>query len=98
LKPAFAEALNYSSIIGKLTFLALNSRPDIAFAVHQCARWCSNPRVTHGAAVKRIGRYLKTTPTDGLIFRPNGYFAGIWNKEYANQRSTALRRTGFIIT
>ena len=68
----------------------------------------SSCHLTHGAAVKRIGKYLKTTPTDGLIFRPNGShslhamcdadFAGTWNKEYANQRSTALSRTGFIIT
>ena len=35
MKPALAEAWNYLSIIGKLNnFLALNSRPDIAFAVH----------------------------------------------------------------
>ena len=34
LKHAFIEVWNYRSLIGKLHFLALNSRPDIAFAVH----------------------------------------------------------------
>ena len=58
-------------------------------------------------AVKRIGRYLKETRDRGLIFRPDGThsihamcdsdFAGTWNKEYANQRSTVLSRTGFFI-
>jgi hypothetical protein len=28
---------NYRSILGKLNFLAQNTRPDIRFAVHQCA-------------------------------------------------------------
>ena len=87
--------------------MALNTRPDIAFAVHQCARFSSNPRHTHRATVKRIGRYLKATINKGLIFRPDGShslhamcdadFAGTWNKEYANHRSTALSRTGFAL-
>ena len=56
-EPDFSEDWNYRSLIGKLNFLALNSRPDIAFAVHQCARFCSKPKQTHGQAVKLIGRY-----------------------------------------
>jgi hypothetical protein len=31
------ESWKYPSIIGQLNYLAQNSRPDIAFAVHQCA-------------------------------------------------------------
>ena len=106
-KPEFAEEWNYRTLIGKLNFLALNSRPDIAFAVHQCARFCSNPRQTHGAAVKRIGRYLKTTPDSGLIFDPRGDhslhaycdadFAGRWTKKTSATRSSTLNRTGFVI-
>ena len=42
-EPAFCKEWNYRLVIGKSNFLALNTRPDIAFAVHQCARWCSNP-------------------------------------------------------
>ena len=41
--PEFCEDWKYRSVIGKLNFLALNSRPDIAFPVHQCAHWNSNP-------------------------------------------------------
>ena len=33
------EDWSYPSIIGMMLYLASNSRPDIAFAVHQCARF-----------------------------------------------------------
>ena len=33
----FSESWDYATIIGMLMYLATNSRPDIAYAVHQCA-------------------------------------------------------------
>jgi len=38
------EQWSYASIVGMMMYLASNSRPDIAFAVHQCARFTHNPR------------------------------------------------------
>ena len=40
----FKEEWEYPSVIGMLLYLSSNSRPDIQFAVHQCARFCHNPR------------------------------------------------------
>ena len=54
---------NYRSVIGKLNFLEKSTRPDIAYAVHQCARFSADPKQSHADAVKCIGRYLKGTPT-----------------------------------
>jgi hypothetical protein len=47
------EHWNYRSIIGKLNFLAQNTRPDIRFAVHQCARFCQAPMALHELAVNK---------------------------------------------
>jgi hypothetical protein len=40
----FQEKWDYRRIIGKLNFLEKSTRPEIAYAVHQCARFASNPR------------------------------------------------------
>jgi hypothetical protein len=64
--PARMETWNYRSVIGKLNYLANNTRPDISMAVHQCARFCTAPRALHELAVKRIARYLLYTRTQGL--------------------------------
>jgi hypothetical protein len=39
-------------------------------AVHQCARYCTNPKAIHELAVKRIIRYLLGTKDKGLLLRP----------------------------
>ena len=36
--PVRVETWNYASVVGMLLYLAVNTRSDIAFAVHQCAR------------------------------------------------------------
>jgi spore germination protein GerM len=48
----------YSSIVGMLLYLSTNTRPDIAFAVSQVARFNHSPKQSHAKAVKMIVRYL----------------------------------------
>jgi hypothetical protein len=89
--------LSYSSIIGMMLYLSSNTRPDIAFAVNQCARFSSNPKQCHELALKRIGRYLMGSSDKGLILRPttdriqvdcyvDADFAGLWNAEDVQSR------------
>ncbi len=101
------EQWNYRSIIGKLNYLANNTRPDISMAVHQCARFCSNPRAIHELAVKRIARYLLKTKDKGLVHHPSNMITlnmfvdadvvGRWHKEYTELRDSVLSRTGYVI-
>ena len=98
---------DYRRIIGQLNFLEKSTRPDIAYAVHQCARFSSNPRAMHKKAVLRIGRYLMATRSEGLILEPkdsslelwcDADFSGNWRAEDAHEdRATAKSRTGYII-
>jgi hypothetical protein len=100
---------NYQSVIGMLNYLANNTRPDISFAVHQCARFSHAPQQVHAEAVKRIGRYLIGTSTNGLIVRPttttcrldcyaDADFAGLWNAKQPNVVGNLRSRTGYLLT
>jgi hypothetical protein len=51
----------YRSMIGSLLYLCA-SRPDIVLSVCMCARFQSDPKECHLVAVKRILRYLVSTP------------------------------------
>jgi len=102
------ELWNYRSVLGKLNFLAQNTRPDLSFAVHQCARFCTNPTALHELALKRIIRYLVLTSNRGLILHPSkdfrldmyvdADFAGLWHQQHSAMRECVLSCTGYIIT
>jgi hypothetical protein len=98
---------HYRSVIGQLNYLANTTRPDIAFAVHQCARFSNDPKEPHVKAVKRIVRYLAGTRTKGLILQPekarldmyvDADFAGAYAKEHADEPASVFSRTGSLIT
>jgi hypothetical protein len=106
--PRFDNSFNYRSVIGKLNYLEKATRSDISFAVHQCARFVSDPRKEPGDAVRWLGRYLKGTRTMGTILKPmsgkdlevfvDASFCGNWcPKEVASDRDTARSRHGYII-
>ena len=102
------ESWSYASVIGMLLYVASNTRPDIQFAVHQCARFTHTPKRSHEEAVKRICRYLKGTMDKGMIIDPKGSmklncyvdadFAGLWGHEDDQDPVCVKSRTGYVIT
>ena len=89
-----------------LLYLQGHSRPDISFAVNQCARYAFNPRRSHEEAMKHIGRYLKGTRTKGIIMKPTNNlqidcfvdadFAGLWGYEDELDPTSVKSRSGFL--
>ena len=61
----------YQSTIGSLLYIALGTRPDIAYAVCTLARYSQNPGHVHWAGVKSIIRYLLHTADKGLFYQGN---------------------------
>ena len=103
------EDWSYPSLVGMMLYLSSNSRPDIAFAVNQAARFNHCPRLSHEVAIKRIARYLKGTRDRGLIIHPDkdnfqlelfadADFAGLWNVEDSDDPVCVRSRTGYVIT
>ena len=64
-------AFSYSSVIGMLLYLSRHTHPDIAYAVNCCAQYMFCLKWIHKEALKQIGRYLKKTCDQGLVFNPS---------------------------
>ena len=102
------EDWDYASVVGMLMYLSSNSRPDIQFAVHQCARFTYAPRKSHEEAIKHICRYLKGTIGKGIEFDPSpemqldcyvdADFAGLWGSEDNQDPVCVKSRTGYVLT
>ena len=58
----------YQSAVGSLLYLATRTRPNIAFAINNVARFFSKPTKHHWMAEKRIFRYLRGTTHFGLLY------------------------------
>ena len=102
------ESWNYRSIVGMMLYLTINTRPDIAYAVSQVARFSHFPKQSHSAAVKTIVRYLVRTKNQGTIYtRPTSLsidcyvdadFAGLYGTEKPEDPISAKSRTGYILS
>ena len=87
--------------------LASDSRPDISFAVHQCARFTHCPKRIHEDAVKRVCRCLQGTRDKGIVFKSNknlnvdchvdADFAGLWGNEDDQDPVCVKSRTGYVL-
>ena len=55
----------YRGMIGSLLYLT-TSIPDIMLSVSLCARYQADPKESHLSVVKRIMRYLVSTPHLGI--------------------------------
>jgi hypothetical protein len=74
----------YWSMIGSLLYLCA-SRPDIMLSVCMCARFQSDPKECHLVVVKRILRYLVSTPCFGIWYPKRSTFdlIGYSDSDYA---------------
>lgn len=79
----------YQSVIGSLLYLMLGTRPDIAFAVCQMAKFAANPSVEHLNKALYIMKYLSGTRSYALIYsgKPNTGFYAYCNLSYGDDQS-----------
>eukprot|EP00957_Ditylum_brightwellii_P120891 9220258-Ditylum_brightwellii.AAC.1 len=54
-----------------MNYLEKSTRPDIAYAGHQCAQFLEDPRVMYGEVVSYLANYLATTRDLGVILHPD---------------------------
>jgi hypothetical protein len=61
------DSFKYGSLVGALMFIAVSTRPDIAFVVGALARYVSKPCETHWRMALEVMAYLKGTKEYGVI-------------------------------
>jgi hypothetical protein len=88
----FQEKWDYRRIIGKLNFLEKSTRLEIAYAMHQCARFASNPRESHANAIKYLYRYLLGTKDKGIILHTDVTASPLRFTLIATLQVTGIRR------
>jgi hypothetical protein len=66
----YMRTVPYINAVGALMYLAIATRPDIAYTVNVLRRFSSNPGVEHWKAVKHLFRYLKGTVDLKLTYSP----------------------------
>eukprot|EP00957_Ditylum_brightwellii_P016056 1209742-Ditylum_brightwellii.AAC.1 len=48
--PSYKQSWHYCSAVGLMSYLQGTSHPDISMPVHQCARFCNDPKLSHERA------------------------------------------------
>ena len=65
---AVSEHQRYMKVVGEIQYIAVVTRPDIAFAVHSLARDIAALPKAHWLAAQHVMRYLQKTVNLGLQF------------------------------
>jgi len=88
----------YRKFLGRITWLTVVSRLDLAFATSQLGQFSANPGKVHWSALRRVLRYLKGTrglaPTLGDVGNTNpdilaGNTDTNWSRDPDDRRSTS---------
>ena len=62
----------YKKLVGKLIYL-FHTKLDIAYAVNVVSQFMHDPCNPHMDVIECILRYLKSTPSKGLLFSNHGH-------------------------
>lgn len=82
----------YRQLLGSLMYLAVLTRPDIAFSVNYLSQFNNSYDETHWKHLKRILKYLKGTKNYGLVFCKDkssieGYADADWGSDINDRKS-----------
>jgi hypothetical protein len=95
-----AVCREYQQIVASCLYAVTCTRPDIAFAVSQCASFNANPGPSHMAAARRILRFLKGTSADGIGFNAASEYGldliGFADSDWAGDSDTRRSTGGYV--
>jgi transposase InsO family protein len=94
--PDAALRTKYMHVVGSLLWLGQWTRPELRFALSQLTKHMCNPGQIHWEAAKRVLRFLRGKPSDGITYTrglPGGnqlqvYADSDWASDRDSRRST----------
>jgi hypothetical protein len=95
------SSIPYLQAVGALMYLAVATRPDIAYSVGVLARFSKNPGMQHWKAVKHLFRYLKGTLDYKLTYSANTsspeLFATYSDADHAGNVDNGRSTSGYLV-
>lgn len=90
----------YQELVGCLMYLAVSTRPDIAYVTNCLARHVVAPTKLHVLVAKRVLKYLQGTKAKGILLGPRGHILleGYCDANYGNCELTRRSTTGYVFT
>lgn len=91
----------YREAIGCLMYLAVATRPDIAYVVNYASQFLEEPKQKHWILVKRIFKYIKGTAGLGIHYKVaerTGKFEVFSDADYASDSTTQRSVSGIVLT
>jgi hypothetical protein len=94
------KPFNYRKAVGRVMYLAIATRGDIAYTVGVLARFAENPGMQHWAAFKHLLRYLKGTMDCKLTYTPSNskeLFTTYTDADHAGNPDNGRSTSGFVV-
>jgi hypothetical protein len=95
------EGVPYMEAVGALMYLAVSTRPDIAYIVGKLSRFNSNPGKDHWLAVKHLFRYLQGTKDLKLTYAPDpsssAPFTTYVDSDFFGDKDNGKSTNGFVV-
>ena len=106
----FMKNKPYRAVVGSLMYLAVGTRPDLAYVTHELSKYITSPGPKHWKAATNALRYLKETKDYGLIlgckdpYKENKMeinelkFKGLSDADFANSIDDRRSIGGILVT
>jgi hypothetical protein len=94
------DAAVMQKAMGYINYLAIHSRPDIAFATNLLSRYSSRPTQHHWSLVKHLLRYIKGTMKFGIEIKDHSLpreLVGYADADYAMSNPDKKSTTGYVV-
>jgi hypothetical protein len=96
------KSVPYRELLGAIAYLAIATRPDIAYTVSVLARFSHNPGRAHWTALKHLLRYLQGTIGCGISYAPDPdssdeLFSSFTDSDHAGNPDNMRSTSGFVI-